>query len=65
MSEMLCFRAPLGSQCVDWSKTLMKFNRQELFPIVSFLWVKLTRKTSLLLTSEILGLFVNTFTADA
>ena len=54
----------MRTQYVEWSKTLMKPQRQEAFPIVSFLWIKLSRKTSLLVTFKTLGLFVNTLTAD-
>ena len=42
----------------------MKSNQQEVYPIVLFLWVKLSWKTCLLETSEVLGLFVNTLTAE-
>ena len=42
----------------------MKPNWEDFFPIVPFLWVKLRRKTSLLVTPKILGSFVNTLTAD-
>ena len=64
MFERLCFRTPLGTQCADLSKTLIKSNRQEFCTIVSFLWVKLRWNTCLLVTSETLGLFLNTLTAD-
>ena len=42
----------------------MKSNPRKFFPIISFLWVKLSWKTCLLVTSAILGLFVNTLSAD-
>ena len=42
----------------------MESNRQEFYPIVHFLWVKFRWRTYVLVTSGILGLFVNTMTAD-
>ena len=54
---MLCFRTPCSTQCTDWSQTLVKSERGQFCPIVSFLWVKVRLKTSLLVSFEILGLF--------
>ena len=42
----------------------MKFERKQFCQIVSYLWVKLSWKTSLLVISEVLGVFVDIFTAD-
>ena len=54
----------MGSQCVYWSQTLMKSEREQFCPIFSFLWVKLRYITSLLVRFEILQVFVNTLMSD-
>ena len=64
MFKMLNFRRPSDSQYVKGSKTPLKSARQYIYPIVSSLWVKLSFRTSLLVISEIWGLFVNKLTAD-
>ena len=59
-----CFRTPFDSQRVNGSQTLLKAARQHFYFTFSSIWDKLSWKTSLLVTSEILRLFVNTMTAD-
>ena len=62
-SWRLYFRTPLWTQCVHWSQTLVKSEPEQFCTIVSFLCIKLRRKTSLLVRPKILGLFVNTLTS--
>ena len=64
MSQRLSFRTPFGSQRYSGSKTALKSARQNFYPIVSSSRDILSWKVSLLVRSEILGLFVNTLTAD-
>ena len=64
MSQEICFKTLLGSQCVDCSETLLKSEREQFFPVVSFLWVKVRFKTFFLVTCELLGLFLNTLISD-
>ena len=64
MSKSSRFRTAFDSQHVKGSKTLLKSARQHFCLIVSSLWEKLSWKTSLLVISEILGLFVHTLKAD-
>ena len=54
----------LGTEYFDWSQKLVKSIREQFCSIVSFSRVKLRCKISLLVISEILGLFVNTLAAD-
>ena len=55
---------PFVSERVNESKTLLKPARQHFYLIYSSFWKTLSWKTSLLLTSKTLGLFINTLTAD-
>ena len=59
-----CFRTPFVSPRVPLYQTLAKSARQNLYP--KFLWIqdKLSKKTSLSVRSEILGMFGNTLTVD-
>ena len=57
-----CFRATFFSQRVNWSQTVQKSVQQLLHAIFWPLSDKFSWKMSLLLRSEILGLFVNTLT---
>ena len=57
-----CFRAIFFSQRVNWSQTVQKSVQQLLHAIFWPLSDKFSWKMSLLLRSEILGLFVNTLT---
>ena len=59
-----CFRAPFDSKRVHGSQTLLKLALQNFYPTFQLISKKLSLETSLLLRSEILGLFRNTFTAD-
>ena len=56
------FRIPFDSHRVKVSQTLLKAEPQPLYPNFLLIWGKLTLKTSLLVRSEILGLFFNTLT---
>ena len=64
MSKKPRSRTPLASQHVKGCQTLLKFSRQHCYHIFSSLSGKLSRKISLLVICKILGLFVNTLTAD-
>ena len=59
-----CFWTPFSSQRVNGSQTLLKSARQYFYPILTSFWDKLHSKGSLLVRSEILGLFVNTLITD-
>ena len=63
MCKKRYFRTPLDSQHVRESQTLVRSTWQQLCHIFSLVWEKLSWKMSLLLILEILGLFINTFTA--
>ena len=58
------FRAPFASQHAKESRRLLKSPRQLFHQIISSLWEKETWKMSVLVVSQILGLFVNTLAAD-
>ena len=60
MFKKSCFRAPFGSQ----GFSLLKSAQQHFYKIVSSFTDKLRWEASVLVGSELLGLFVNTLTAD-
>ena len=62
--EILKLRTPIDSQHVKGSQTLLKSLGEYFYQIFLSLSGKLSRKTCLSVTSEILGLFVYTSTAD-
>ena len=64
MWQRPCFGTPFWNQRFNGSLRLLKSAQKHFYPIVSSLWDKLSWKTSLLVGSEILGLFNNTLTAD-
>ena len=59
MSKKSSLRAHFGSQRGNGKQTLLKSTRKHCHPIVLSFWDKLKWKTSLLVRSEILELFVN------
>ena len=61
--ESYCFRTPFRSQRVSGSQTLMKPAPQHFYHIFLLISGKLSWKTSLLVTTEILKLFFNTLIA--
>ena len=63
MSKNPGFRTPFDSQHAKGSKRLLKIARKHFYYNFSWLWEE-KRKISLLEIFEILGLFVNTLTAD-
>ena len=63
MPESSCFRTLFRSQCVNGSQNLLKAARQHFYLNFGLFLEKLTWKTSLLVGSEILGLFFNTLAA--
>ena len=64
MHKKSCFRRPFGSQDVNGHQTLLESAQEQFYPTFSSFGDKLGQKNSLLVRSEILGLFVNTLTAD-
>ena len=64
MSKKPLFISPLNSQHVKGSQTLLKSAPQQFYNILSSLSAQLIWKTSLLVISQILGLFVNTLTPN-
>ena len=58
MSKQFCFRTPFDSHHANTAKICMAA------PLSYFLITKIELKMFLLVISEILGLFVNTLTAD-
>ena len=61
---MSSFRTPFDSQYVKEPEKVLKSARQKFYLITSLPCKKLSWKMSLLLLSEILGLFVNKLTVD-
>ena len=59
-----CSGTPFHSKRVHGSQTLLKSPLQHLYPNFRLIWKKFSWKTSLLVRSQILGLFGNTFSAD-
>ena len=64
MPESCCFRTPRESQCVQGCQTLVKPARQHFYCTFPLFQEKLRKEASLLVRSEILGLFGKTLTAD-
>ena len=63
-SKAPCFRTPFGNQRVQEFQTLSKSARHHYYPIVPWIWDKLSWKKCRLVRFEILELFVNTLTTD-
>ena len=63
-SKAPCFRTPFGNQRVQEFQTLPKSARHHYYPIVPWIWDKLSWKKCRLVIFEILELFVNTLTTD-
>ena len=59
-----CFLKPFGTERVSESQKLMKSAEKHFYPTFSFLRAKLSLKKLFLIRSEILGLLVNTLTAN-
>ena len=64
MPEKPYFRTAFGNQPVNGLQTLLKSARHYYYPIFPWIWDKLSLKKSALVRSKILGLFVNTLTAE-
>ena len=62
--NICCFRTRFGSQCVNGSQTLLKSARRLFYLIISSTLDKLSWKASFRAIFKILGLFINTLTAD-
>ena len=58
------FGTAFGNQPVNGKETLLKSARHYYYPIFPWIWDKLSWKKSALVSSKILGLFVNTLTAE-
>ena len=64
MPEKPYFRTAFGNQPVNGYQTLLKSAWHYYDPIFKWIWDKLSWKKSALVRSKILGLFVNTLTAE-
>ena len=64
MPEKPYLSTAFGNQPVDGKQTLLKSVRHYHYPIFPLIWDKLSWKNSALVRSKILGLFVNTLTAE-
>ena len=64
MYKRSCIWKPFGSECVNESLKLLKSAEKYFYPTFSSFLVKLSQKKSFLVRSEILGLLVNTFSAN-
>ena len=64
MSKRSYFRTRFGKQRVSGFETLLKSARQHYYRMLPRIWDKLSWKISVLVRSEMLGLFVNTLTAE-
>ena len=64
MPEKPYFRTAFGNQPVNEEETLLTSARHYYYPIFPWVWNKLSWKKSVLVRSKILGLFVNTLTAE-
>ena len=64
MLESSCLRTPFESQGVNGSQALLKPAQQHFYPNFALISDKLSWKTFLSVRSEVLGLFVNAFTAN-
>ena len=64
MPEKPYFRTAFGNQPVNEKETLLKSARHYYYRIFPWIWDKLSWKKSVLVRSKILGLFVNTLTAE-
>ena len=64
MPEKPYFRTAFGNQPVNGYETLLKSARHNYYPIFPWIWDKLSWKKSALVRSKIVGLFVNTLTAE-
>ena len=64
MSKKLRFRTPFNSQHSKRSQSLQKSPAKNFYHTISWLRGKFSSNMSLLVISKILGLFVNTLTAD-
>ena len=64
MPEEPYLRKAFGNQRVNGKETLVKSPRHYYYPIFPWVWHKLSWKKSALVRSKILGLFVNTLTAE-
>ena len=64
ISESSCFRTPFEIQRVHGSQTLLKYAQQHFYPNFPLIQDNVSHKTSLLVTSGILGVFGNTLTAN-
>ena len=62
--EKTYLRTAFGNQPVNGYQTLLKSARHYYYPIFPWIWDKLSWKRSALVRSKILGLFVNTLTAE-
>ena len=61
---MSYLRTASGNQHVNGLQTLLKSARHNYYPIFPWIWDKQSLRKSILVRSKILGVFVNTLTAE-
>ena len=64
MSKRPYFRTRFGKQRVSGFERLLKSARHHYYQMFPWIWDKLSSEKSFLVRSEILGLFLNTLTAE-
>ena len=64
MSKRHFFRTSFGKQCVSGFEALLQSPQHRYYRMFPWIWDKLSWKNSVLVRSEILGLFVNTLTGE-
>ena len=64
MDNRACFLKPFGSERVNESQKLLKSEEKYFYPTFSSFWAQLSWKKLFLIIYEILGLLVNTLTAN-
>ena len=64
MHNRASFWKPFGSEHVNESQKQLKSAKNDFYPNFSSFWAKLSQKKIFLIISEILGLLVNTMTAN-
>ena len=64
MHERSCFWKAFGSERVNEFQKLLKSAGKYLYPTFSSFWANMSEKKSFLVRSQILGLLVNTLTAN-
>ena len=64
MHKTASFRKPFGSERVNKSQKLLESAKEHFYPNLASFWAKSSYKELFLIRSEIVGLLVNTLTAN-